>query len=58
MSSTVDKYMENKTIQYQEKDIKNKQVNSEGQVLIDSVCHMLLPPAFSRETTGTHLMVS
>lgn len=30
MSSTVDKYMENKIIQYLEKDIKNKQVTSDS----------------------------
>lgn len=29
MSSTEDKYKENKTIQYQEKDLKNKEVNSD-----------------------------
>lgn len=29
MSSTVDNYMANKTIQNQENDIKNKQVNSD-----------------------------
>lgn len=30
MSSTVDKYMENKIIQYLQKDIKNKQVTSDS----------------------------